>query len=175
MKNKVPMALLHQKVYGTARRLDKLTIIEFPKKEEKKTAIVSIDRGRVISPGVKISDNVFGQEGWLRRFFFMLEPPDRLQCRSCGDQVVGSAARSGHTACYLPTSQALREIMKDELCVVCEENLKGFGSEFMGLPICSEACFSIWEHHNPEAFEWALSRVKANPTPWQAGVYGGVK
>ena len=168
---RVPIPLLHQKVYPTSHRLPKWEGVILDDKgkvvtPDKKEA----DASRVISPCVsttchtKVADgvNIFESTPYLRRFFFLVDDKERVICRYCGEVAEIGSKRSEHIACYKAISLTLKKMVKDELCAICEQPIDKIkvDQDYNDVPVCDENCMYIWERHNPDAFEFEMAITK---------------
>lgn len=144
---RVPISLLQQKVYSTARRLPKLTRWTPPEEKKPTTAIIAI--------GSKYKAFGKPQESYLRRFFFSVsEFGEDLVCRGCGRRTHNLMQRSDHVSCYPMINQVLARLLEIGKCAICERTIDKVeaGTKFNAVPICSEACLHFWDGLNPEDF-----------------------
>jgi hypothetical protein len=170
---RVPISLLHQKVFSTSHRLEKWTGVVLPEKKE--VTVPKIDTSRVISPCAASSafcnqpakDNdvdTFKTIPYLRRFFEYVNRMKKLQCRVCGEFTSNSQERMEHQACYKACGMALDKLVKDGLCVVCEKKIdrEKVKAEYNSIPVCDDNCMLAWEWFSPEAFQLELEIAKTD-------------
>ena len=168
---RVPIPLLHQKVYPTSHRLPKWEGVTWADKGKVVTPDKKeVDASRVISPCVsttchtKVADgaNLFKSTSYLRCFFFLVDEKERVICRYCGEVAETGSKRSEHSACYKVIHLTLKKMVKDGLCAICEQPLDKIKvhRDYNGVPVCDENCMYIWERHNPDAFEFEMAIIK---------------
>jgi hypothetical protein len=149
---RVPISLLHQKIYDTSTRLDRRT----PLVQEKK----------VVSPEVqKHADNITYM-GYLRKFFYKKDA-STLVCRICGEEAKTMDERVKHyaEACYMVGVKVLRMMMHDSQCAVCEQVFtdatQPHEAERDNIPVCCEGCMELWDISSPDAYKQELVVAKA--------------
>lgn len=173
---RVPIALLQQKVYPTSQRLDFWEgHLDEAKKEEVKSVSIILPAGfssyshpttvagNVIVP-TRASfyqtkgDNLFDTVSYLRRFFVYLQGGNSVSCRYCNKEADDAVKRGAHQSCMRIISEALRKLVINNVCLVCEEALKEGRdkSEYNGLPVCSDKCLKVWDWTCPELFDEAV-------------------
>lgn len=178
---RVPVALLHQRVYTTSHRLEKYEPLVIPEKKETKVTAITVQPARVISPRAVIPKdptNLFEKDAYLRRFFFLLDDAFKVECRVCGGHCATDMDRSEHVRCYYPASQTLKRLVEDKVCTVCEQPIDKVqvGLEYHGIPVCGADCMYVWDRFNPEAFEFEMKLVfevlEDQPGSWKQKVFG---
>jgi hypothetical protein len=154
---RVPIALLHQKVYPTSARMEAWKPLDEPK-----TALIRVDASRVISPG-GAKDNLFTVQPHLRRFFFLVDGAFRVTCRRCLEVCASIDDRNDHTKCYYAISETLKSLARQHQCLICEVELpqRWTIDTFNGVPVCSQTCLSTWDNMNPDLFDLELLDVVA--------------
>ena len=121
---RVPIPLLHQKVYPTSHRLSKWEgfvlkvkdgIVDF-------SSTVKVDAARVISPSAVSTSvtpqykrvenmNLFEITPYLRRFFLLEDEKERVRCRYCNEIAETLLERTDHVPCYKGTSAILARLL----------------------------------------------------------------
>jgi hypothetical protein len=190
---RVPIVLLHQKVYPTGHRLEHLVPLEKPKLAL--PARIWVDAGRVISPSVVAvkndSDNLFERLPHMRQYFVLLDGKERCECRACNEEVTNAEQRMRHiNECGPLIRRTMLELRNDKICVVCQTPVSAdeVWRNYYAVPVCSEQCLYVWDGFNPDEFKTVQAiaehdleeeelRLKANqaryqveqkPTVWNA-------
>ena len=175
----MPIALLQAAVFNTAHRLDPWKgLVEAEVKpgswserrspyDDDDEQLPSWKHFNPFNPEKRvytITNNLFDQTPHLRKYFMLLDGIERTSCRKCGLIAINGEGRSKHVPCYHPINLALREMMKQEHCAICEapfvlaESMVAFND----IPVCSEDCLAVWEYMNPDSFELVLEDVMKN-------------
>ena len=158
---RVPIALLHEKVYETSHRLPKLVRLK-PKKDDQLEHIkAQFGPGplRVISPSAPVGVQLtpFEKNPLLKRFYWLTQSQNILMCRACGKAAFTDADQASHTLKCWPTINAvLMRLKAKNKCVICEQPLdhSTLPNAFHGLPVCTNAaCKTTWERVIPPAYK----------------------
>lgn len=163
---RVPIALLHQKVYPTGHRLERFEKKAFEPKSKKDDERVT-NIVRVISsvasdkPPLTILERV----PHIRKYFLLMgdADPEEVMCRGCGVVCGDVTERNPHfKKCFGRIKVAVDACVKDGKCVICDTPLNKVKLEvdFYGAPVCSENCMHIWDYFSPEIFEEYLKQGK---------------
>lgn len=161
---RVPIAILHQKVYPTSHRLEKFEGREFdPKKKKDEERVSNIVR--MISSVGGRAQNLLERVPHIRKYFMLMgdDDPEAVMCRACGTVCEDVTERNPHfKSCFASTKRAVDGCIKDGKCVVCDTplNVVAVEKDFYGAPVCSENCLHIWDYFNPDVFEHYLKQGK---------------
>lgn len=145
---RVPVSLLHQKIYDTSTRLDKRTPIT---QEKKKEPVVTL-------PDIAMDITYMA---YIRKFFYRVNSKV-LICRICGKEAHTMDERCSHYTqpCYEVGLRTLRVMVADRTCAVCEKELGADVSSEAGrdgIPACSDACLELWDIMSPDAYKQELA------------------
>lgn len=154
---RVPIAILHQKVYPTGRRLARWEAFEVEKEEEPLAVIVRAVSANPLDP-------LFTRMPYLRRFFTTVDGKERAACRLCGEEAESAEERSVHiNKCYAMTSRILNQLIEIGKCAICESLLPErvvVSTRYDGIAVCSPDCLEQWDWWNPVSFEEAFEGLK---------------
>jgi len=165
---RVPIALLHQKVYNTAHRLDKWEGITFPP-EKPVVRQTSHYNGwfdnRVNQPNriYDVMHNLFDSSfAYLRQYFYLIDGVDKCVCRGCGKQADTLEERHSHFSCYRVIREILEELRQTRICAICGDatNPIACNSDYDGAPVCSDTCMYCWDCMSPDLFEFFLEKKR---------------
>jgi hypothetical protein len=142
---RVPISLLHQKIYDTSVRLEKRVALVPAKKEV-----------TLIEPSKS-----FYEQALLIGFY---TKNDVLHCRACNKPCVKTQDRTEH---YLETCRTAKQYVMGKLwssrkCSVCSAPIS-MGTvtgnpRIDRLPVCGLKCAEEWNHGNPENYVDELVR-----------------
>jgi hypothetical protein len=160
---RVPIALLHQKVYDSGHRLDKWEgiVIRRPAFEQYPSYASYIDRNpaRVISPSVGPHydhiHTLFDSTPYLRKHFFLTDGISKVMCRYCGGEAADAEGRWTHTqTCYTHNDKILAQMVKKGICAICQQPMSESVAflEYNDCPVCGEECCSCWDYFEPESY-----------------------
>ena len=162
---RVPIPLLHQKVYPTGQRLPKWegvvfnakgAVVTFNAKATSVSATSSSCGTARCATSFAGAESVFERTPYLRRFFILVDGKERTICRLCGQVAVNSKERSEHVGCYKPLSLTLKKLVKSGACIVCGGTIDKVkvDQDFNDIPVCDDICMETWETFNPDVFEF---------------------
>lgn len=162
---RVPIGLLHQRAYTTSRRLEPIKHMvdaELKPLTQRRMGIggpVSVP----VYPGFgarrdevfTVMRNVFDVSAYLRKYWVLLDGISKTACRGCGEFADTPRERNEHYECNKDIHFVINELIKQEVCVICEGSLKNAPvvMNFYGCPVCSDECLDIWDVMVPNAFE----------------------
>lgn len=135
---RVPITLLHQKVYDTSVRLDKRVALK-----------------PLVKPEVNKNSDFF-YNTTLRRNFY--KKNDILHCRTCHNPCPRVQDRTDHYlgTCRDALSWVMIRLLAERTCSVCHKRIdygKVTGIQAVdSLPVCSIKCADAWDGGNPDAF-----------------------
>jgi hypothetical protein len=162
---RVPIAILQQKVYSTAQRLEPWEgIILAPEATKKAITIIrplpmyghgNYGAGALPSVYARLEASLFDFLPYQRRYFTYLDGKEQVNCRYCGEIATTTVQRGMHGSCIQVMSRVLWELRETEKCIVCEEDLPGLSErpdDIHSIPLCSENCRDSWDWINPDGF-----------------------
>lgn len=163
---RVPIALLHQKVYATSHRLPKWEAMELKKEEKKPDTELPVSAYNPFRLIELRSLNLFERVPYLRKFFLLMgdeKEPETVMCRACGEVCEDVTERTPHfRKCFSVVNKTITLLVKEGKCVICDAGITPGNVEahFYGAPVCSEQCMNIWDYFAPEVFEFYLREGK---------------
>jgi len=171
---RVPIALLHAKVYSTSHRLERLVRLE-PKKEVKQT-FMHVDNRVFTGPldARFVVPPLFDRRPFTRKFFVLTDGKDTVTCRVCDLLARTEAERGEHLkTCFHTAMRALDKAKEQGICIVCNEPLdeiqkRRSATEYLDIPLCGKDCLEVWDIWNPTLMvdlvdeELELERAAAN-------------
>ena len=179
---RVPVALIQQHIFATSHRLPPWEgMVEAedkpwtpPKwvttrKYDSQRGWYSADDEPSVWPGqgatqseYSVLRNLFDKIPHMRKFFVLVDGVNQTKCRNCGKMSKSNAERAGHVCCYPAITQTLKQLLKTESCVICEESIvkTDVFLDYNDVPVCGLECLSIWDTMVPQAFELVLNDVK---------------
>ena len=160
---RVPIALLHQRAFSTARRLDKwMPLVEADLKEKPLVSKI-FGNGRAATPfgpivvqgKYDVMYNVFDRTHYLRKYWRLIDGVQRTACRGCGHIVNSDQERQDHYGCNIDINRVVYALVDDGICSICEKPTfrTKVNIEYHGCPVCDDACLAIWDVMNPPGFE----------------------
>lgn len=164
---RVPIALLHQRVFGTSRRLPKWDLelterLKAPIKPVQRivppSTLLETRKTWTISPG----QGIFRHLTYLRRNFYELQGD--VVCRNCGEVARNANDRLNHANCEGEIAETCKRILTEGMCVICQaeifEDDNTISICYCGAPVCSIECLAFWDSMNPPDFHTVLKEVQ---------------
>lgn len=150
---RIPIPILQQRCYNTARRLPKQVISDWTPP-------------KVAVPVVKTGVSFFSMHPFLRKHYYKImtpmTPTDQIVCRYCLG-AISFNLRHAHSTCSYSMDEVLRRLYSIGKCVICKLPTN-FDSRppmrFDGAPVCSHECKAYWDTFNPSELTKIIDIVK---------------
>ena len=148
---RVPIALIHQHVYGATTRLLKFERKEWPEKFAFSSNIQHFHQSTEITLGKKSIVE------WKYRFYFQLSDSTAMtKCRWCNKIVMKFEEEAEHGRCYKWCNLIYDALEKRKVkdCIICD-NAPVNPILKHGIPVCSEECWEMFRVNVAPVFEYA--------------------